>query len=358
MKKLILYLPLYAFLAVALLSCKKEVVEDPQIDGTPIFKVAGTLGGEELLIQAGIDNNYMHTFGQQMNGVDQYCGKLGNSDQYLEIGIFNGNLDMELAPDPSILQSEVSFAGLPQEPLAFLSKSLFPNAYMIEEVKWFLNGTLSGINDVEIMLPGKYFVCAQVKFNDGSTQELCNTMILGYQKNATAKIRHFLTQGGDLTVWIDQASVPVERIEWYVDGEFVTESDKLELEIDSYSHEVKTEIKFENGAHRTKAILVDGSLSGRFIEDFSVFEANQVGSAFWDYKMAISVKNNGKLYSSIVAPNESSVIEIQEINYYGKNAAGKSVFLVKAHVEVLLKEMQTSEVLPLNCDVVFGVEIE
>jgi hypothetical protein len=104
-------------------------------------------------------------------------------------------------------------------------------------------------------------------------------------------------------------------------------------------------------------VLIDGTNSGFFIDDFSFFES-YLSSFYWDFKTVISLKLNGKQYDSKNAPNQLSTVHINEINYYGINGAGKAIFKISADVTCNLREVGSSIVYPFQCSTVFGIEID
>lgn len=354
MKTIYTYLILIGLSTIGV-SCKKEKIEEPLPEQQAVFMSQGTIGAEFFSIKAGENNFYMHTFTEQVNGVSLFSGKLSDGDFELQMSIYDGFIDLPSANNQD-LPENIQFAMTSLEPLAVLSKDLLPNAAFIQQIKWFVNGTYAGLNNVEIIEPGVYNVCAEVTFNDSSISNLCNEMILGYIKHATCKVRHLLSQNGSLQTWIEEDLVPISSIKWFVDGEFVSDDLKLMTTIDSLNHKVLAEVTFTNGVKRTKAILIDGSLSGKFIDDFSTFEVNSNPSN-WDFKVVISLKKDGKVYVSNLAPNQSSTLHITNITYFGQNSAGKMVFKIQAEVSCSLKEVGTGEVLPFNCATVFGLEI-
>lgn len=347
----------FASLSALITSCHKEKVEEPPVASSPIFKAEGTLGTESFAIAAGEDNFYMNTFSDVVNGVDFFSGNLTDGSFELEMGIYDGNLDISSSNFSEDLPENIGFATNPTQPLAILSKSLLPNEMMIQQIDWFVNGVYEGSNTVEIMLPGKYNICAKVSFNDGSEETLCNEMILGYTKHATCQLRHFLSQGGAFQAWVDEYSVPLSSVKWFIDGNYASDNFKLITNLDQYSHIITAEINFENGVKRTKSMLIDGSLNGKFIDDFTVFE-NAGSIVNWDFDVSISLKKNGKQYISSNVSNETAQLTITDVDFYGTNSAGKAVFKISANVICNLKEAGTGEVLPFTCSTTFGLQVE
>jgi hypothetical protein len=348
---------LFLALIVLISSCKKEEVEEPLAETEPVFRADGTIGGESFSMIAGKDNFFMHTKSEKIDGVDFFYGTLADGVTELEMGIYDGKIDLTGSSIIQDLPEYASVAMNPSQPLVYLSKDLFPNKGLIEEIKWYVDDLFVGINSISLNKPGKFNVCAVVTFNDGSSSSLCNEMIVGFSKNAVGQIRHLLTDNGSLQTWIEEGQFSVQSIKWFVDGVYVTDAVTLAQNINQENHLVTAEINFSNGVKRTKSVLIDGTNNGYFIDDFSFFENNS-SSVNWDFNTSISLKINGKQYLSKTAPNQTSTVHITEIKYYGKNDTGKSVFKISADVICNLKEVGTNVVLPFNCSTVFGVEID
>lgn len=340
-----------------MISCKKEQVEPPGVSNTPVFTLEGSLNGESLSLQAGVDNFYMNTSTLMINGVEFYNGVLTDGNTSVQLGLYNGNLDLPEAQFNQSIPNTLSFIQISSQPLAFLSKDLLPNTMFIDEIRWFINGVFAGVNYVEITTPGKYEICAQVYFTDQTYQELCNEMILGYTKHASGQLRHFLSQSGNLQVWVEENAVAVSSVKWYVDNQLVSEESKLALAVDEESHLVSADISFVNGVKRRKSILIDGSLNGKFIDDFSVFE-NSSSAMNWDYGLVLEIKRNGKVYRSDLTQNQSSSVQVNSVTYYGLNPQGKKVYKIDAQIDCSLKETASGQVVPFSGKTSFGVEID
>lgn len=338
-------------------SCDKEEIEDPITTNSPVFKAEGTLGADDFSIAAGEDDFYMHTTSEVVNGVDFYSGKLSNGSFEIEMGIYNGNLDIPSANFSQGIPENIGYMCYPTQPIATLSKDMLPNNMMIQQIKWYINGVLAGTNTANIMSPGIYDVCANVTFLDGSEGTLCNEMILGYTKHAICQLRHYLSSGGSFKGWVDDSSEPISSVKWYLDGTHISDDIELSTTMNQQSHLVTAEINFQNGTKRTKSMLIDGSLSGKFIDDFSVFE-NSITSINWDFDVVIAVKKDGKEYVSSSASNATSVLHISDVKYYGTNSAGKAVIKISADVSCNLKEIGTGQIVPFTCSTVFGVQVD
>lgn len=349
---------LIAILSLSVLfSCKKEEIKDPVEDSVPVFKANIQLDGEDFLLEAGKDDVFMSTYTETVNGVERFSGKLGRSDVYIELGVFQGDLDIN---DPFSLknfQGVLQFASIPVGPLAVLSKDDFPNAQVIDHIVWFKNGIQAGIDDMNISEPGRYDVCAEVHFIDGQIHQLCNELLLGYNINADCRIKHILSVFGDLHVWMDQPTSEINEIKWYLDGELYQTGEELDCVIDPNEHLIEAEISFENGSVRRKAILVDGSLSGHLINDFTYVETSPVNQIRWDYGVVINVLRDGKQYTSLTANNMDSSVEITDIEYYGQNAQGKNVYKCTGTIDAMVREVGTNSVVPITISTTFGLEM-
>lgn len=348
---------LLILLVLSISSCKKEEIEDPLTPNSPVFKAEGTIGSENFNVAAGEDNFYMQTFSDEVNGVDFFSGKLSNGEFEIEMGIYDGNLDISSANFTQSLPENIGFVFYPNQPITTLSKEMLPNSLMIDQVKWYINGVLAGANTANIMTPGIYNICAKVTFLDGSEGTLCNEMILGYTKHATCQLRHYLSSGGIFQGWIDNTSEAISSVKWFIDNVQVSDNIKLITPMDQQSHLVTAEISFQNGVKRKKSMLIDGSLSGKFIDDFSVFE-NVPTNVNWDFDVSITVKKDGKQYVSTITNNESATLYITDVKFYGTNNAGKAVIKISADVTCQLKDIESGNLVPFSCSTVFGVEVD
>lgn len=338
-------------------ACKKEVIKDPVVNSSPIFTADVTLGEESFVLEAGLEDVFMETFTVEHNGVNRFSGKLGKEDIYVEMGVYQGDMDMDEPFSLKNFQGALHFVQEPTQPLVSLSKEDFPNTMSIAQIIWFVDGIQTAVNNLQINEPGKYNVCAEVHFYGGDVSTLCNELLVGYYTNANCRVRHFINTNNDLKVWIDEESSEIESINWYLDGVKYSENETLELEIDQNGHHVLAEIKFSNGSVRRKTILVDGSQSGHFIDDFSYIEEASTNNIRWDYGVLITVKKNGKVYSTLGAENTDSNIQITEIKYFGQNDQGKHVYKCEAQVNAVVKEIAGSETLPLSFTTKFGLEM-
>ena len=167
MKHFIPYIALL-IVTIGLNSCKKDVIEEPIPDQTPVFKVEGSIGNDSFLMQAGVNDFYMNTFSESRNGVKYYAGKIEGDGISFELGIYDGKLDIPGYAMANNLPESLSFTQILSQPIVHLSKELFPNADLIQNVNWYKDGVFIGANTADIFEPGIYNVCAKVLFTGSS----------------------------------------------------------------------------------------------------------------------------------------------------------------------------------------------
>ena len=83
-----------AFVLCLLFSCNKNQVEDPVVQGPPIFNVNATIDGEDLSVAAGNNGFVLTTSTEWKNGVRIFSGKLANNDLEIGLALFDGHLDI------------------------------------------------------------------------------------------------------------------------------------------------------------------------------------------------------------------------------------------------------------------------
>jgi len=352
-----IYLIIIFFVSLSVVGCKKDLIEEPQTDESPIFKIEGDLGQESFSAIAGDDGFLMSTFIEQVNGVDFFAGSISNGDFEFELGFFNGNIDMNSSSLPNELTEDIFFANQPVGPLLSISKNDFPNSSLISSINWSINGLVVAQDNLVISEPGRYLVGAKVNFFDGTSATIENELIVGYHRNVFSQLRHFMGQNGHLKAWVDENTSDVQAIKWYLDGELVSSELILNTIVSPYGHKLTAVIDFVNGTNRTKTIWVDGSSEGKFIDDFSSFESLS-STIEWDYKSKISFKYKGQTYTSVSANNESSTLEVLSIQYYSSSSQGKPIYKILANINCMMKNTITNEVLPLSALTTFAIEVK
>jgi hypothetical protein len=342
---------------LTIVSCKKDLIEDPKPNEQPIFKIEGIIGNEAFSAIAGDDGFLMSTFIDQLHHVDVFSGKLANADLSFEVGFFNGDIDMEQGAITDALLQEILFANQPPSPLLTISKNQMPNSALISSINWYIDGVNVSQNTLNLLEPGNYNVGANVVFNDGTSATVYNNILVGYNRNVNCQLRHFLDQNGHLQAWIDESSQDISSIKWYLDGELVSTGEKLDTSINANGHKVEAEILFVNGAKRKRTIWVDGGLNGKFIDDFASFEVNSANIQ-WDYKTRLIFKKDGKTYTTLTTNNQTSEFEVIDLSYYSMSSQGKPIYKIRANIECNVKEIATNEVLSLDATITFAIELK
>lgn len=344
--------------AFLLASCNKQTVEVPQ-SNDPVFRVDGTIDSVPLSLVAGDDNAFMFTAIKEEHGVPVYSGKLSDGSTSIEIDIYDGMIDM---PQHNVINSfpaQFTYARKSTAPLAILSKESFPNAALINSVTWWIDGDSYGTNNVEISEPGKYEVCADILFNDGSSNVLCSELIFGYERHANCQIKHFLSQNGTLSAWVVDPQVEIEKIEWRLDNELISSQSEVSIaDLSPYNHILRADVYFVNGVRRTKNMIVDGSLSGKFIDDLTIFETGILSVLNRDFNVRVKLEKDGVTYSSAEVNNTLNKVTFDEINYYGKDSSGNTVYKVKAHIVANVQDVQgVNGMKVLDFETTFGIAV-
>jgi hypothetical protein len=323
----------------------------------PVFRIDGTFGSDELQMVAGDDGMYMHTFTDVKNGVNVFSGELSDGNLSVKIGLYDGNVDQDKPIQLSIVQQSENWAYHSGQDLVIFSKGMFPNHSSVDEISWTVNGVFAGINTVKINEPGVYDVCAMVTFNDGTVSALCNEIIVGFSRNGNFRMRHYASQTGELNVWLDDVQGDIDEVQWKLDGEVVSTNQEFSGYVTSEQHLVTVEVCFVNGAKRVKSMIVDGMVSGHFIDDFTGFEQSIQNVVQRDFNWVVNVKNNNEEYSSLYPDNTNSLIEIEDISYYGLNDAGNKVYKIEATVNGKLRKVGSNMDKIISINTVFGLEI-
>ena len=349
-------LAIIAILTTALSACKKISIEDPVAQSAPVFKVHGTLGETTIDLAAGENNGVMQTNDSLINGVTCFKGNLSDKTYEFELNILDGDLDLQTIPFIKKLPEYLPFGVGSNQPLLFLSQDILSNKQVIQEIKWYINGEMAGIDDAVISSPGHYTIDAHVTFTNGSSATLSNDLIVGYKNHHAGTIHHVLYEEGHLKAWVDEEASDFQSIKWYVDGVFESNQFECNPILSNDFHVVTAEFVFKNGAKRTKSVLVHGSNPQTFLDDFSMYE-NANYKQKCDYTTKIKLKKDGETYSTFNTPNTSSTFHILGVTYFGKNNSGKEVYTLNADLNCIFKNENSSETIPFSGTVLLGIEI-
>lgn len=335
-------------------SCKKEKIEvNPEYGETPVFSVVGTIDGEAVSFQAGVDDAFLSTYTTSFNGVNRFSGKIEKGESFADFGIFDGNL---LASNHSIIDIG-NFIGLTQPyttPLFILNRSLCTNAIFIDHLEIKVNNILVG-ESLVINEPGIYPICVKVFYVDGTYKEVCNDVIVGYKDMANFTIHYSISTQG-LLLASTQTSFNKTQTKWYIDGNLATTNSDCNYYLTPGLHVLKAEISFDNGAVASHSVIIDSDGLGRYFEEINCFKVPLSASSYQDFKAEFKVKHNGLLYEHVGSPANQQ-IAITGIAPYGQTATGNEVFKLTGVVHTQMRNTTTEEIVDAHFSVVIGIEI-
>jgi len=344
---------------VLVTSCTKNQIQVP-IENEPVFTIDGTLGGEAFSLTAGDNNAYMQTSTELCNGVRVFSGNLTDGETSIELGIFDGNIDNpNHVAESDLINVPMKFARQPSDPLLVLSKDVLNQYQNIESIKWYINGSNAGADYAYIMEPGKYDVCAIISFigTSGATAELCDEIIVGYERSANCSIEYYIAQN-QIEASINSIGANVTSVEWFLDNVSIGNNLTLFDSLDQDFHVLTARVTFDNEVVREKSCLINGSNPLYCIQDFSIFELTSASNfANQDYKLRLNITRNGLNYRSIHANNENSSVTLLSLEYYDENANGNKVYNATIQVEAIVMEMVTEKLIPINFIAILGVEV-
>lgn len=339
-----------------LTACKKEVIPFPE-ENTPVFKAIGTFDGQKIEMFAGDDGMSMKNEVETINGVQKFVSILGNEVYEIELGIIDGQLGLKKDQEDLLNSfSALYFDEKSNVPLYSISKLDFENASTINKIDWYVNGSYKSQNTLEIDEAGVYDICASVLFLSGETKTSCNTLTIGYQNNGDFELDYFTGQDYSLKAWVSESTQAISTVEWYANGVFVSDSTTYVSSIYGSDIKLSAVVRFQNGVVAQKNVLVDGNLTGKFIQDFT--KKYETPLTFSDYKILINFKKNGKLYRSHLTDNSTNSFQLNQIEYYKLNANNKPIYLVSGDLSVDMVENEGDSPKKLILHVQFSVELE
>lgn len=340
---------------LALASCKKEKVDILETN-TPVFHLSGEWNEESIELIAGDEGVFMYTFTGTENGVDLFSGSLGTSNEYVELSIYNGNIDVnELLIEDVLGSFTPGFAGVDQIEYEVNADDFIQSAF-VDEVKWYLNGAFKGTDSFIITEPGKYEICGEVTYSDQSVDTLCNEIIVGYAVHAHSNAS-LNSQLGYIQANIQATSVAINKVNWFLEGQAIGSGNYLNHYIGDETKHLTAEITYANGITRTKSFLVNGYQANRNVLDFSSLE-NQNSGYYQDYRIVISYMKGGIEYRTDLADNSSSIININGFEFFGENESGKDVYKLNVSISAKVASFGSTTEYPINFNAVFGIEIE
>ena len=345
-----------ALLVLAMSSCKKEpLLEAPTfgVSESPVFIAEGSLNGNAISFQAGLDNTYMYTSSGVENGVNYFTGNLSNGTDNISLKLYDGQLGAQVNY-LALVQNNIGFTNKWGAHFIEITKEQLVNSSEVQDLDFTVNGVLKG-DTLKIDANGVYQVCVNVQFNDGTSKNICNELVLGYKDLGDFSIKHITGSTGGFHGWLDTDET-IQSVEWIMDGSTVGTNEHLEFMIPSGIHEVKTKVHFANGVYRERSIIVDGDASGRFFDDMNLFKTQIAPNYYNDFKLALEMNYNGQNWKHNPYGNNSTLY-LKEMSYFGKNAANKNVY--KIDLEGDIQVIQNGSTQNYSCPIhlVFGIEV-
>lgn len=341
--KSIIALSLVALLT--LFACQKEIVSIPD-SNEPIFYLSGTVGQDSLTSTAG-EGALMKTEIKQINGVPFYSGKLSTENESLEIGFYGGNIDFKDSQSKNLLElSKVDYAIKSTTPLFALEKEFFDDISDIQYIRWFVDGQFFGLNELKLFNPGRYDVCGEFIYQDGSIERVCNQLIIGYKKNKIFNIKNFNIVDSDLILWVDGNTSDLEKVEWFVGEELIGSGENISFTHQTGFNHINSRVKYKNGIYRERNIAVNKEFPGRTINDFGVLENSS--SYAQDYKVKLTYTKEGKTYVSDLSANQLNQFNIHQLSTYQSNAKGAITLKLDFDLAAKLISKTSSNSIQLN----------
>jgi hypothetical protein len=335
-------------------ACKKqEELEILPESNDPVFTLTGSIDNQQMTYLAGNNGMVMRNGVEARNGISYFYSELGNTDRKFRIGLYDGHVAI---PDfqATLKSGDTLFLAKKfAEPLALLSKKYLTNAAQIERIDWYVDNAFVGQDEVELLEAGKFNVCGHFTFKNGSQQTICNQMLLGFEQEVDFTIRHFMNEVGSVNLWMDGNLSEISTVEWYNDGQLVSTAKSLTMNVGFSQSIITCKIKTIAGAERVKRILVDGKVSGNYIEDFDILLRETIQTK-WDFGVGLEIYQNGSWYSSFEVENYKSFLFISKVEYYGVNSQNKPIYKVTSNIDAKLKNASSGQAITAKLQTVFA----
>ena len=349
---------IYIIIVLVLLTfaCKKKTIEPLPPSNEPVFYLKGMLGDSQLDFLAG-DNDMVMSYGvESRNGVKYAFGELNNGSSYVKMGFFEGSLNQLTGFNTIKVGDSLLLANRFTDNLANLNKGNFSNDANITNIDWYIDGLFKGSNYVIVSQPGLYNVCGNFTFANGFQKSICNTMYLGFEQDVNFSIKHFLSENGDVKLWLEGDTQNFDSVVWQLGNEIATTDGIYSTNIGNVVQSLSATVYHENGANRKKNIVIDGTFSGNYIEDFSVCEMPTLQRK-WDYSLGIEAKINGELFSSFDVANYKGCVLVKDVQLHEINAQGEKVVRVKVDVDAIMKSVTSGSTKTMKFEAVFAYPV-
>lgn len=349
MKKIILFVTL-AMLFVT--SCKKEEFELPDtVSEAPIFKIKGFIGENQVDMQAGVDGAYLETYISILNDIELFSGKMIKGADQFSVSLSNGEIG--LIPTISSIPSSIPFP-ISSQPWFFASLQNIPNASQIQSLDFVVNGLQIG-SSISILTSGFHSICTSVTFQDGTKRSVCNKLLLGYKDYGSFKIKSG-QNAGSTNLWIE-SDFSVASVEWFVDGESISNSQQATLNNGNGVVVVRAKTTFTSGIVREHEVIVDTDQQGRNFQDIENYKLNIDPSYYHDFKVTVSFKKDSKDYLSYASTDIPGNFTLSSISLFKEKKDGNKVYKIEGIINGRLMDLISGDLLPSQLEVTFAVEL-
>lgn len=347
---------LFFIAAIAVLgSCNKKVEEIPY-SNAPVFSINGKIGADSVSFVAG-ENAEFKTEVQEINGVNFFKGTMIVSGTELSIGWYDGNIAKEKF-DPSLLLSKDKFAYsyVNPDPLLDLSLASFSTVQDLQSIHWSVDGVFVSDNNLKLYEQGKYDVCGTFVLTTGDEFEVCNEMIIGFEKNEIFDLKYVIQPDQNLNVWANGVTEQIKSVKWYNNGTLVSTATSLSMTPNSGMNLVTSEIRFKNGSIRKRSILVNNDIPEHSVPDFGTLENSSL--LFEDYAVRLSIKSGALEYSTELTENISNYVTITGFDYFGKDETGTPVYRLSGTLNAKVKSQLSPFPMDVKLNFSWGVPLK
>lgn len=343
--KIVQHIFFYLLMFTLLTACNKKVEEIPY-SNSPVFYVEGTIGSDSVSYVAGENTELMAAIEKQ-NGVNFFNGTMQLDNGELSIGIFDGNVEQGKFDLASFLSNtQLNYSLISTEPLFQISKSSFSSLENLEKIEWYLDDVFYGNDELKIINPGKYMVCGVFIYTDGKEYNVCNEMIIGYEKSTVFNLQYVIEKDQNLTVWMNGGAENTQEVKWYNNGKLISSEQSLSMKPNSGANFVTAEIKFKNGAVRKRTIMVENDYPEHSVLDFGVLENSS--NVFQDYKVKLAYKSNNIVFSTDLIESQTNEFIIDKFQYFGKDKNGTPVYSISGTLKAKVKTSLLPQTLDVN----------
>ncbi|HLW30296.1 MAG TPA: hypothetical protein VKX29_05515 [Brumimicrobium sp.] len=334
--------------------CSKKDLPEVPYENSPIFNVVGTINTTPFEIHAGKNDAYMHTGLEDLNGVDQFTGKLSNGKTSIDIRLFNTNTDI-----PSLYGYFVEKESYTISPkygtstLLKISKEDFSNSEEIKNIVWTIDNEKQTSSSLFIFEPGKYNVCAELYFLNGESAQTCNTIIVGYRSNANYSLDWSINQNSGINAFIKAPNNTISKIKWFVNDVFQSDSSYFNSSNTPEKFKLRAEVHFQNGVISSRETFINTIMHGFSVQDFTII--GQKSSIIWDSSVAFTIEHEGQTYESINNFSYTSKFVIDKISEFKTEDSDAKVKLLKGTLNLPFLNLATEDVVEGSFEIEIGV---